>query len=138
MKTLKLKTKDKKAWLRIVEAFIAVLIVLSFLLIAFSLKTSKNQEEGEVLRLEKHILDKIVQDDVLREKVLENNVTAIENVAKDLVPVYYNYSIKICRLGDICVMNFSVSSEVYVSQVAVVADLENYDPKILKIFFWKD
>ena len=131
--------RNKKGWIRIFEAVLAVLLIASVLVMFYvrSFETSKNSER--VYNLEKAILEDIVLDNHYRQMILENNLVEVDNYIKirvvKLLPGF-NYSISICNPEDICPSPY-YDREIYSSERIVSANLEQYSPKKLKIFIWR-
>ena len=135
-----LKMNNKKAWIRIVEAFLAILILSTFLFIIIG-NQNKNGSFGErVYQLERVILRDISKNETLREAVLKDNEegkTMIEDHIRSNIPSMYNFSIRICPVADICGMEFYVGEkDVYANSILISSTLEKYEPKQLKLFVW--
>ena len=137
--------KQKKAWLKIVEAFIAVMLIASTLLIFYSRTVESKTGIDYLYNIEKSILQEIASDNSLRVKIVgtasgcstnpnaENEITAF---ALTRIPENFNVGIRICEVGDICSLS-SFKENVYSSERIVSATLECNNPKILKIFMWR-
>ena len=134
-KRKEMKKDNRRGWLRIVEAFIGVLIVMSVLLILMTRQDDTDQE-GEILKIERHILDQVSQSEALREEVLRGDLSTVEILVEESLPEDYSYVVKTCNVGEICALNFYVDAEVYTEEVLITSTLETYSPMILKLFFW--
>lgn len=132
-----MRKKDIKAWLRIVEAFIAVLIVMGVVLVVLSKQSpGANISEG-IYEKQRHILNIISKNDSLRAFVLTGNNAEINNAISNMVPITWNYATEICELDSIC---NSVSTpndkEVYTTEIVITSTLTQYSPKKLRFFVW--
>jgi hypothetical protein len=130
---------NKKAWLRIVEAFLAVLIVVSAVLIVMSKNQARIDLSGDVNYKQRQILDIIAKDDSLREKVINdsaNNVAELNYQISLMVPKNWNFTTKICGIEDICNTDVPLDREVYVSQIIITSSIDQYSPKKIKFFVW--
>jgi len=132
------KTKNKKAWLRIVEAFIAVLIVTSLLLIIVARKPKENKAET-IHEMQRVILEQISSNESLREYVLNENKNELENFIKNIAPPYWNFSIRICEIESICGILSAPpeGKEIYVDEILISSTLHTLEPKKLKFFVWE-
>ena len=127
---------NKRAWLRIAEAFIGVMIILGVLIVIYSRSVSDNQRIEEVYHLEDVILDEIAFNDNLRGAVLAENFEIINNYVADRIKhTGFNFTIRICDVGDICGLPV-YQKEVYARDRPISANLTVYNPKKVKIFMW--
>jgi hypothetical protein len=134
--------KSKKAWIKIVEAFIAVILVMSALLIIASKNEVSIDRGGEIIKLEKAILDSIVQEDNMRNDILKGNISIISKEIDKNVPFWINYSVNICSYDSICPNPAGyINNEVYAQEALVFSNLTYSNPSNatkLKIFFWEN
>lgn len=133
--TEKMLKSDKKGWLRIVEAVIAVLIIISVLI--FMLIRAPRPEGGDSIHeMQRHILNQVSANETLRAEILDNNKANTDRFVKDIKPVYWNFTTRICNVSDICGMPFYVDKEVYADEILITSTLTRYSPKKLKLFVW--
>jgi len=134
--------KNKKAWLRIVEAFLAVLIITSVLLTVIVNQPRESQSE-EIHNMQRLILQQIALDDSLRADVLSGVKTNIEKFVNGMKPALWNSEIEICEIEDACGMTVfpeeAVGKEIYAEEILISSTPEKYDSdsiKKLKLFVW--
>lgn len=137
--------KNKKAWLRIVEAFLAVLIITSVLLTVIVNQPRESQSE-EIHNMQRLILQQIALDDSLRADVLigeETNIKNIKDFVNGMKPALWNFEIEICKIEDTCGMTVfpeeAVGKEIYAEEILISSTPEKYDSdsiKKLKLFVW--
>jgi len=128
---------NKKAWLRIVEAFIAIILIASVLIVIYSRTIEKPSKSESIYNLQKTILDEIAVDIELRQNVLDNKTENIENFVSERIPAGFKFSVRICDLNDICGLQ-EYKEEVYSSERIISSTLQEYNPKKLKIFMWEE
>jgi Ni,Fe-hydrogenase I cytochrome b subunit len=129
--------KDKKGWIRIAEAFIAVTLIASVLVVLYVRTVQIPQEREEVYNLQKTILDEIASSPELRNYILVNDSEKMNSFVKERVPVAFNFSVRICQTNDICGLQF-YEKDIYSSERIISANLTSYEPKKIKIFMWRD
>jgi len=132
--------KNKKAWIKIVEAFIAVLLVLSVALVIISRQKLETNRDEEIARLLKYTLDYSSQNELLRNSVLSNNNTEINNRIQKIIPAWINFSSAICSINEVCTNPAGyIEKTVYSDSTIIVANLTYYseNAKKLQIFFWE-
>lgn len=128
--------KNKKAWLRIVEAFMAVLIVASVLII-LAVRVPKQDKTESIHNIQRSILEQISLNDTLRGEILQNKEDETRAFVNKTLPVYLNFTIRICGVTEICGMPFYIEKEIYGDEILITANLTSYQPKKLKLFVWE-
>lgn len=137
-----MEIKNKKAWLRIIEAFIAVLMVLGVILVIISKQNSEASRADEITKLQKQILDYVSRDEGLRNEVLSGNANLpqINALVNRTIPPWIAYNVSLCKPQDICTIPFykqNITQEVYTNEILIVANLTTYKAWKLKLFFWE-
>jgi len=143
---------QKKGWIRIVEAFIAILLITSVLLITISKGyILKEDISSRVYDAQLSILREIELNDGLRVEIVEDIPTVPEGGinwddglfpgdVKDKItsrtPNYLNCTAKICEINKICVLDDFIDGDVYAQSVVISATSDTYSPKQLKLFCW--
>jgi hypothetical protein len=130
--------KNKKGWLRIVEAFIAVLIVASILVII--VVRMPRQSEVDVHETQRFILTQVSTNETLRAEILDETAVdkiATKNFINKHIPVYWNFTIEVCEVSNICGMPFYIDKEIYADEILITSNLTKYSPKKLKFFIWE-
>jgi hypothetical protein len=130
--------QDKRGLVRIIESFVAVMIVFTALLIILARQPAFSPTpEEEIGKVQQHILDQVSQDPNLRNEVLAGNAGSVENILKNLIPSGFVHAVKICNLEQICNLDTLPPQDVYVEESIISANLTIYEPKVLKLFIWK-
>ena len=143
-----MKNMQKKGWIRIVEAFVAILLITGVLLIIIGDEHLINPDvNSEIYDSQLNVLRSIQMNDSLRQSVL-NATTPVKSDdaefpqdVKDkieyLAPNYLECKAKICQIELECDLDSLPEKDVYVQSIAITATLDNYDPKQLKLFCWR-
>ncbi len=137
--------KNKRGWLRIFEAVIAILLITSVLLILIQkghFGTLSNSQEVYTLQVE--VLREIELDPYMRSEILSAELNS-EEVPLDVVqrinnrmPQYFECKSKICLLEEICSLSsFPPEKDIYAQSVAIAANTNQYSPRQLKMFCWR-
>ncbi len=136
----KFKKNNKKAWLRIFEASIAILLLLGVIMIVLN-KSNTQNTNSEIPTLERNILVSISQDQNLRNQVLAGNKVSLEGYVSNLKPRGLDYSVNICSVEDICPLQVSseiiINRDIYADSIIIASNSTTYEEKQLKIFFWR-
>jgi len=137
-----MKLKNRHGWIRVVEAFIAIMMIFAALLIIISRQGQQEDYKEEIIKLQSSIISQISQDDNLRNEILGNNTNGTEKYIASAIPKNINFSVKICKFDTVCPnpVNYSYipDREVYSNEVLITANLTYFDAKKLKIFFWEE
>jgi hypothetical protein len=135
---------NKKAWLKIFEAFLAIIFIFGVMLVILSKQNISPNTGDEILKLQNNILDSLSRDDVIRGDVLNGKLDNINIMVGSMVPSNINYSISICDSGVVCPINDSYvtsqilsNKEIYSSEVLILSNSTSFDGKKLKLFFWR-
>jgi len=139
--------KNKRGWIRIVEALVAILLIAGFLILLIDSQESGGKDiSSKVYLTENAILREIQSNNTYRTYILGIGETSVEfenfndNLKEHInnrIPNYLNCTSKICDFGydPICVID-SLKKDIYVRSVMIAADSTIYNPKLLKIFCW--
>lgn len=136
----------KKGWIRIVEAFTAILLVTGVLLVVFG-NDSKNEDVSSKRIFEqqqgilRHVeLNNSLRDDVLSfdpqdlPKGIEDFPERLRNAIGAKTPGYLDCDAKICALGSECVSSSGSTGDVYSQKAVIGSSLGSYSPRELKLF----
>lgn len=136
------KKLNKGGWLRLVEASLAIVIVLGVVL---SLSISREaRKEADLTQVIRPILDEIASDQNLRAKIIEcDNCPGTISELNDFVGTKITnpslgYNVSICKLDDLCTFRpADMQGELYAVERAITSTLSAYGPKKIKLFVWR-
>lgn len=137
---------EKKGWIRIVEAFTAIILITGILLIMFSKDINKEESPSKrIFEQEQGILRHIELNNSLREEILSFNVDdlpvslndfsdILKNSINEKTPSYLSCDAKICKLGGECFSEDESSNDIYVQKAIISSSLSSYSPRELTLF----
>lgn len=153
--------KNKRAWIRIVEAFVAIMLIVGALLIVINNDSfNKSETSSDIYGTELLVLREIELNDNLRADILNANRTKIDpnsdplpiewkefnnpaiglkNVSETIlnrIPSYLNCEAKLCEPDKICAFGKNLEKNVYAKSIIISATLTQYNPRQLKLFCW--
>jgi hypothetical protein len=143
---------NKRGWIRILEATIAVMIVAGVLVVVYSRQVDRGVGPDEYFSsLQKQILMDISSSSNLRLMVLNDDEVGVSSFVGGEIPDAFGYYVRVCDLGsttdfckidDVGVVADIKDKNVFVEEVIVSADLGNgvaaeYDPKKVRLFVWE-
>jgi len=149
--------KNKRGWLRILEATIAVMIIGGVLLVVYTNQPDRRVPPSDYIKsLERQILYDIASNSSLRLNVLnlvnenstDENFNNLTLFIDSKIPYAFNFSIRVCGLGnvtDFCKMDnntyiATIGKNIFSEDVFISSDLGGgavYNPKRLRLFVWE-
>jgi hypothetical protein len=146
MKNIK---KDKRGWIRIVEAFVAVLLIAGIILVILDKGyIGKSDISDEVYKEQEAMLREIQLNDSLRGAVLSASPLPVETTQLGFpssidskiteMPSYLYCKGRICSTDDDCIAQLIPpnAGDIYVKSVAITSAQGNYEARQLKMFCW--
>ncbi|MBT4376120.1 hypothetical protein HOD29_01980 [archaeon] len=147
-----IKKKNKKAWIKIAEAFISILLIIGVLMavLVYQNVNKKNDLNEKINSQEISILNNIQTNKSLREDIL--GITSLpldsnETLFPTLVKEELNNTILgelICKFaicpieGECSVMGLPDDQEIFVKSVVISSSLEEYAPRKLNLFCYQN
>jgi hypothetical protein len=142
--------KNRRGWIRIVEVFIAILLITGSL--ALLIKNNKvNNEEIELQIHDKMVpvLREIQTNNTMRDAILDaslpvewenfesQGLTLVRNKIINKIPSGFDCKGKLCALDETCTITLLEEENIYAETAFISADLDTYAPRQLKLFCWK-
>jgi len=126
--------KERKAWIRIIEAFLAIMLIASSLIIILN-----NQDFGdkdEIYELQREIVNIINKNDELRSDIVDGDTDNVNQKIQEILPSGLDFSTCVTNINDICSVNVPANKEVYTTEMIISSTLTQYNPKKLRFFVW--
>lgn len=138
---------NKRGWVKIVEAFIVVLLIIAVLLVIINQANKGENISSRVYKSEVAILREIQINDSLRDDILNSGELPViwdsESFPSDVKaliekrnPGYLNCTAKICTPEDSCHLDSYPDKDTYANSITITSTLSSYSPRQLKIFCW--
>jgi hypothetical protein len=129
--------KNRRAWLRIIEAFLAVLIIFGAVLVILSKQPTGTDISEGVYERQRQILEIISKNDSLRSEIINEKNEEINNTISKIIPASWNFATNICDLNEICSNPGTYENKnIYATEVIITSNLTKYNPKKLRFFVW--
>ena len=136
-----MELKGKKGFLRILEVFIAIMLIASVMSFIYIKQIQKPNKEQAIHQIQKIALGEINSDNLLREAVLTENTAKINETLSSIIPRNYGFKFQICKLDDICGLerqdSYYTDNEIYADETVISSTLETYSPKKIRLFIWE-
>lgn len=134
---------QRRGWMRIVEASISIVILLSVL---FFLYTRDAYTEDLALdERARSILTELSSEASFREAVITNQTNAVHQAVAQKIPEsHLLFEVRICEIGDVCGKSNFTSSNVYAAERVISSSLERNpasggdEPRKVRLFIWRN
>jgi hypothetical protein len=146
--------KNKRGWIKIIEAFVAIMLITGVLLIVINREYIERRDISEkVYAVELSILREVQSNTTLRKSILETETEDlpvklndgvfplnVKNKIFNRLPNYLNCTARICEMSDFCMLDdISADKNIYAQSIAItliVGEEKEFDPRQLKLFCW--
>ncbi len=143
--------KNKRGWIRIVEAFLSVLLITVVLfLVVNQQNVQQNDSSPKIYNYEIYILRLIELNDTLRNEIIsvsnsvlpatsDNSTTFPSDVANQIsiaTPSALVCAAEICYTNSTCNFWQIMNKDIYAQRIFITSTLQNYNPKQFKLFCW--
>lgn len=144
-----IKMKNKHGWIRIAEAFVAVLLLASIVLFVISKRDNQTGDISPAIQdIEISILRGIQLNSTIRAEILGTNgeinwtdfSTQAPNTNGEInskIPNYLNCMAKICDSSGPCFLTGVQEKNIYVESAMITSTLNTFKPRIIKLFCWE-
>ena len=129
--------RGKQGWMRIMEAVLAILILSSILIILYINNVPQKSYSESIYPTQANIIAEISSREDLRNAVLSENETILDNFIKDRIYSQFNFDLVICNIDAQCSLVGEVDKEVYAVDTIISGNLTTYSPKIVRLFVWE-
>ena len=145
---------NKRGWLKVIESFIAILLVMAIVLVVINNKDISGDDASSTFyNTEKSILKEIQLNSTLRGEIIDTpEGTELDGVdfpqqtkskIETKTPSQINCTAKICSPSDICLLTDEKitllgikEKNVYVESVMITSTFDTFSPRVLKLFCW--
>ena len=125
---------DKKGFLRIVEASVAILIIAGVLFLFFT--NSSAQTEPNLSEMARDILEEMSKNTSLRENIINSEDGNVIDFVNSRVPGYLEFELRICGIGGACGIEY-IPGNVYSAERIISSTINTPGPKKVRLFIWE-
>jgi len=129
--------KNKKAWLRILESFLAVVMVLGAVLVIMSKQQVQEDLSEEIYETQSKIIEVISKNQTLRDYVITGDKEKIDITLRSMLPQTFAFATNICEVETSCNTEETPHDKpVHAREVLITTNIKTYAPKKLRFFIW--
>jgi len=147
MKIRKINRMNKKAFIRIIEAVIAIMIIMGAVLFFAAKQNKKIDISEDVYEKQRQILEIVANNPDMRKEIIDviiNGEVELfltnDYISKNL-PRTWNYAISVCKVDEVCGKGGTpIDRDIYVSETIISANIDNYpnqESRKLVFFIWR-
>lgn len=144
-KSKMISKKNKKGWIRIAEAFIAVLIVIGAAIIVVGGGIQIEGISEKVYDIEISILREIQLNNTLRSEILitsgeiewDEFPSKTKNKIQNKMVNWLECVAQICLPENPCLLEGESEKSIYAQSVLITSTLDIFNPRQLKLFCWE-
>ena len=128
-----------RAWVRIVEAFLAILIISTALFVLIAKSPAVADIDEEIYEKQRQILNVISKNDALRNDIVNGDNAEVNNTISEMISSSWNFETNICDINSVCPnpeSGLELDKQVYSTEVVISSTLTDYIPKKLRFFVW--
>ncbi|MDP2672753.1 MAG: hypothetical protein Q8O84_02990 [Nanoarchaeota archaeon] len=133
--------KNKRGWTSVIEVFVSILLIAGIIAVVVNSNAIQKPKISEQIYKNQALTLKIIQmDDDMRTSVFNNELSQEINDTIEKMPDYLGCEAKICDLNvnSECNLETLQKKEIFVKSVMITTNGEDYIPKELKLFCWRD
>jgi len=148
--------RNKKGWIKIVEAFLAILLVATIVILIIGRTDFKKEGSGERINNALILILRDVETNgTLRQEIVETNGETywddgefpedVKNRIEERAPSWIGCVAKICEPADDCILSDEEISDsglrekdIYTKASLISSTIETFNPRQLKIFCWEE
>jgi uncharacterized membrane protein len=135
--------KNKKGWLRIFEATIAILLIFGAILLIYQGKRTDN-DTSYIKDLQGNILSEIAQNNYLRMEIVNDSLEKrnVTQFIRERLPSNWDFNFSICNVTGLCEFQEEYPNTDVFAQERVIAgvlseDQYSEDWRRIRLFVWK-
>ena len=138
--------KNKKGFIRILEAVFAILVIMGAALILISNSVQTSDISEEVYEKQRYILDVVTNNQEMRNEIIDYNpeatpprlLTKTTTFIQKNIPSTWTFKTCITDIDKICNEETPDDKDLYVSEAIISSSLTKYDgSKKLRFFIWR-
>jgi hypothetical protein len=147
----RIKRKNKKGWIKILEAFIAIIMLISVILLVVNHEKYETKETSNLLISQSAFLVLVQTNETFRNEILALDVSSssyeiddegfpsnLKNYIESEFSGRTTCLAKICNTTSECSMENYPEKEVFSRSAIITSNLQEFDPKKLSLFCHRD
>ena len=133
---------NNRGWIKIVEASIAIMMVIGVLFFLF-IQTRPAPYEIDYGKILRNALKEISRDNTLRNQILEgetpNSETAIKTFITENknIPPNFEYDVRVCNIEGACGLLGGFHENTFAEERIISANLDSFSSKKVRLFMWR-
>jgi len=131
-----MKNKNLKGIMHTVEAVIAIVMILSFLLLLRS-KLQPVEDTGREQAIAAQALKALDEQNNLRSYAIDENHLGLNTQAHAVVPPEFNHTTRLCYSGDRCVGDTLPNRNIFTASFVIAGNQTYFKPVQVLLHVWR-
>lgn len=131
-----MKNKNLKGMMHMIEAVIAIMMIMGFLLLLRS-KLQPTEDTGREQAIAAQALKALDEQNVLRSYVIDENHLGLNTQADQIVPADFNHTVRFCYLGDRCVGDALPDKNIFTASYVIAGNATYFKPAQVLLHVWR-
>lgn len=127
---------NRKGMMHMIEAVIAILMIVSFLLVLRS-RLQPAGDTGLEQAVAAQALSALDQQNVLRSYAIDENHLGLNAQADQVVPAEFNHTTRFCYLGERCVGDALPDKNVFTASILIAGNQTYFKPAQVLLHIWR-
>ena len=131
----------KKAFVKTLEAIIAIVIVVIFIFIFIQKPAANEKTPAVVEAAQKTIVNEVQDNAILRECIISDplckNRADIWDFIKNNLPANYKYAFEICDKPTCTSTEPPLDKAIYTTDILISSNMEQQNTRIFRIWLWE-
>ncbi len=131
-----MRNKKLKGMMHMIEAIIAILMIMGFLLVLRS-KLQPATDTGNEQAIASQALQVLDEQNVLRSYAIDENHLGLNTQADQVVPTDFNHTVRFCYSGDRCVGDALPDKNVFTASYVIAGNVTYFKPVQILLHLWR-
>ncbi|MBI1972352.1 MAG: hypothetical protein HYS53_03565 [Candidatus Aenigmarchaeota archaeon] len=131
-----MELKNRKGMMHMIEAIIAILMIMTFLLVLKS-KLQPTEDTGRERAIAAQALQTLDQQGALRSYAIDENHLGLNTQAHAIVPAEFNHTIRLCYPGERCVGDALPDRNIFTASLVIAGNETYFKPAQVLLHIWR-
>ncbi len=128
--------KKMKGIMHMVEAIIAIIMILSFLIVLRA-KIQPIEDTGREQAIAFEALQSLDKQGILRSYAIEEDYAGLDTQADQVIPADFSHATRLCYAGERCVGNALPDKNVYTAAYVIAGNETTFKPVQVLLHVWR-
>ena len=128
--------RKRKGMMHMIEAIIAIVMIMSFLIVLKS-KLQPTEDTGREQAIAAQALSTLNDQGILRSYAIDENHLGLNTQVDAVVPTEFNHTVRFCYLGDRCVGDALPNKNIFTASYVIAGNQTYFKPAQVLLHIWR-